>query len=129
VEEPYFTEGVEDSVSIGTSCDRSHTLHLRKSSAASRDDVRETRNDLWEGALANNDQRGVDEGDGLGWGLEVLALLGDHLNVGDDLGRSGLCHDGGGEGNSRSEEGAERDHFCGGGWMRQCLECSRVLRR
>jgi hypothetical protein len=121
VEEPYFTEGIEDSVSISASCDSGHTPHLSNSSGGSGDNVRETGNNLWEGALANNDQRGVEEGDGLGRGLEGLALLGDHLDVGDDLGGSGLCHDGCGEGNSRGEEGAERDHFCGCGWMRLCL--------
>lgn len=62
--------------------------------------------------MADNDKRTVDDGDGLGWVLQSLRFLGDHLDVVDDLLRSRL-----GKGwDSKSREGsgsngAEGNHF------------------
>lgn len=47
-----------------------------------------------EGALADDDQGRVEEGDGLGRGLQGLRLLRDHLEIVHDLGGRRLAQHG-----------------------------------
>jgi hypothetical protein len=63
-----------------------------------------------EGALADDDQRAVDGIDALGRRLQSLALLGDGLDVGDDLSRRQLCEDRSADGQGRGDDGAEGNH-------------------
>lgn len=109
----HFAECVEDGVSVGTSLDRLSALHLRDGSSGSGDDVGETSDDLGEWSLANDDERSVDDGNGLSRSLESLALCSEHLDVIDNLGRSESCRDGSSESQSGSEDVADGDHSCG----------------
>jgi hypothetical protein len=79
-----------------------------------------------ERALSNDDQWTIDEAEGLSRGLEGLALLGDHLDVGDNLSRCSLRHDGSSHGQSRKCEVAERNHIREfGNWNEEV--CSDVV--
>lgn len=109
----HLTECVEDGVGIRASLDRLRAIHLSDGSSDSGDDVGKTSNDLGEWSLADNDERSVDDGDGLSRGLESLALGGEHLDVADGLGGSDSRRDGSSESQSGSEDVADGDHFCG----------------
>jgi hypothetical protein len=91
-------------------------LHLRDGSGHGANNVGETDNELGEWALADDDQRTINDSDALSWSLESLRLLGEHLDIGDDLSwreRSEGRHGGHGS----DENLAERNHFddeCGG---------------
>lgn len=102
----YLAEGIEDGVALCSSSNWGHSLHLRDRSGSSRHNVSEATDDLREGTLADDDEGAVDDGDALCWGLKGLRLLGDHLDVGDDLSGGGLRGDSGYE--SRGEEVAEK---------------------
>jgi len=108
-----FAECIEDGVSLSTSLDGLRAVHLSDGNSDSGDDVGETSNDRGEGSLANDDERSVDNGDGLGRCLESLALGGDHLDVVDHLGRGKSRRDGSSESQSGSKDVADGDHFCG----------------
>lgn len=107
----HLAESVEDSIRIRTSRDRRHALHLGKGSGGSGNDISESRDDLREWSLTNDDQGAVDDGDALSGSLEGLALLSDHSDVADDLGGGRLGKDRDGHGHGGGEELGEGDHF------------------
>jgi hypothetical protein len=91
-------------------------LHLRDGSGCGADNVGESGDELGKWALADDDQRTINDGDALSWSLQSLRLLGEHLDVGDDLGwgERSECRRGG---HGSDENFAERNHFddgCGG---------------
>lgn len=86
-------------------------MHLNESLSGGRDDVCETEDDLWEGTLSDHDEGAVDWSELRGGHLEVLGLLGDALDVGDDLVGGGGCHCAGCHGRGGDE--LEGDHFDG----------------
>jgi hypothetical protein len=107
----YLAESVVDGISISLVGDWSITLHLRNGGSDSADDVGEPGDDLRERALTDNDERTVDDGDGLSWGLQRLRLLSHHLDVGDDLSRSERSKSRCGASSSCEDDVAERNHF------------------
>ena len=83
----YFTERVEDTVSIRPTCDVCCSLHLCDRSVGCRNNVRESSDDLGKRALTDEDERAVDDTDLLSRLLERLRLCGEHLDVAHDLSR------------------------------------------
>lgn len=112
--ETHFTECVEDGISLSTCWDWRTTIHLHNSSSTSLNDIREASDDLGEWTLADDDERTVDDGDGLSRCLEGLALCGEHLDVVDHLSGSDSCSDGSCKGQSGSKEVSDGNHFYGG---------------
>jgi hypothetical protein len=106
----YLAERIEDGVTLRSSRHWSHAVHLCNGGGSRAHNVREASDDLLiccqscqvEGllkdatygkwALSNNDEGTIDDGDGLSRSLESLALIGDHLDVVNNLGRCDLCH-------------------------------------
>lgn len=107
---PHLAECIEDGVTFVSSWDRRHALHLRKGSSASSNNVGKSGDYLRKWALADDNERTVDDGDTLSWCLKSLALLGDHLEVGDDLLWSRLCNNGSDHGQRGEKDLVEGNH-------------------
>lgn len=76
-----LAECIEDGIGIGAGGDGIGSLHLCNGGSGGGDDVGEASNDLRERTLADDDERPVEDGDGLGGSLDGLRLGGEHLNV------------------------------------------------
>jgi hypothetical protein len=109
----YISECIEDGIAGRTSCDLLHALHLDQGGSACIDDVYEASDDCYEGSLTNDEQRAIDNSDALSWALKRLALLSERLDVGNNFGGRGQRKDRSGQGQSRGDDSAERDHGCG----------------
>lgn len=109
----YLAKSLINHVRVGTSGNGGRFLHLGNGNGSSADDVGEASNDGGERSQAHNDERAVDDSNGLGRSLDSHALAGERLDVAGDLDSSKSRRDGRSKSQSGSEEIAERDHFDG----------------
>lgn len=117
----YLAERIEDIIARLSRRNRCHALHLGDSSSGRGHNVGEASDDLGEWSLSYDDQRSVDDGDALSWGLERLGLLGDHVDVADHLSWCELSDDWDSHSHGRGEDLSEGDH-CVGGKIRRLEE-------
>jgi len=90
----YLAESFEDGIALRAGWDIRHAVHLLNVGCAGGDDVYEAIDDIREGSLTNSNQRSVHDSDALCWALKRLALLGERLDVFDNLSGRALRNDG-----------------------------------